>query len=120
MVLDTVLHVLTKAGGESIYGDAFDDEFHSRLRFSHRGIVAMASTGPNTNRSQFFITLDKTEWLQKQHTIFGKVTGDTIFNVLRFADFEVDADDRPLYPPRVTGAVVCAPIWFLILSFHCL
>lgn len=56
---------------------------------------------PNTNRSQFFITLDKCEWLNKKHTIFGKVTGNTIFNVLRMGDVEVDNDDRPVEPPRL-------------------
>lgn len=52
----------------------FADEFHSRLRFNHRGIVAMANeSSPNTNGSQFFFTLDKCDWLDKKHTIFGKV-----------------------------------------------
>lgn len=50
----------TGDGGESIYGGAFKDEFHSRLRFLGRGMVAMANEGSNSNRSQFFITLDKT------------------------------------------------------------
>ena len=61
----TILNV----GGESIYGGPFPDEFHSRLRFSRRGLVAMASSGPCTNQSQFFITLDKTEELQRKHTV---------------------------------------------------
>lgn len=61
-------------GGESIYGDVFGDEFHSRLKFKHRGLVAMANAGPpNSNGSQFFITLDRCDWLDKKHTIFGKV-----------------------------------------------
>lgn len=61
-------------GGESIYGGAFADEFHSRLKFKHRGIVAMANAGsPNSNGSQFFITLDRCDWLDRKHTIFGKV-----------------------------------------------
>ena len=64
----------TLAGGESIYGGVFADEFHSRLRFKHRGLVACAGAGsPNTNGSQFFITLDRCDWLDKKHTIFGKV-----------------------------------------------
>lgn len=55
----------------------FPDEFHSRLRFNHRGIVACANAGtPHSNGSQFFITLDKCEWLDKKNTIFGKVTDD--------------------------------------------
>lgn len=66
----------TGLGGESIYegGRPFVDEFHSRLRFVRRGLVAMANSGvPNDNRSQFFITLDATMELQNKHTIFGKV-----------------------------------------------
>lgn len=62
------------AGGESIYGSAFADEFHSRLRFSHRGLVACANAGsPHSNGSQFFVTLDRCDWLDKKNTIFGKV-----------------------------------------------
>jgi peptidyl-prolyl cis-trans isomerase SDCCAG10 len=96
----------TGTGGESIYGGSFPDEFHSRLRFSHRGIVAMATSGSNTNGSQFFITLAKADELQKKHTIFGKVTGDTIFNVLKMNEFQVDDNDRPLYPPKILGVEV--------------
>ncbi|GMF24510.1 unnamed protein product [Phytophthora lilii] len=63
----------TGKGGESIYGGAFADEFHSRLRFNHRGLLAMANENkPNTNHSQFFFTLDACDFLDKKHTIFGK------------------------------------------------
>ncbi|CAI5957584.1 unnamed protein product [Closterium sp. NIES-65] len=63
-------------GGESIYGEPFRDEFHSRLRFSHRGLVACANAGaPHSNGSQWFFTLDRCDWLDKKHTIFGKVGG---------------------------------------------
>ena len=73
-------------GGESIYGEPFKDEFHSRLRFTHRGLVAMANGGKDDNSSQFFITLGPTNDLNKKHTIFGKVTGDTIYNLVKLAD----------------------------------
>jgi cyclophilin family peptidyl-prolyl cis-trans isomerase len=66
----------TGLGGESCLdgGKPFQDEFHSRLRFVRRGLVAMANSGvPNDNKSQFFITLDATMELQNKHTIFGKV-----------------------------------------------
>ena len=63
--------------GESSFGDPFADEFHSRLRFSHRGILAMANTGRNTNTSHFFFTLGVTAELNGKNTIFGKVVGDT-------------------------------------------
>ncbi|GJR04662.1 peptidyl-prolyl cis-trans isomerase CYP57 [Tanacetum coccineum] len=89
--------------GESIYGGTFADEFHSHLRFNHRGLVACAnSNAPNTNGSQFFITLDRCDWLDKKHTIFGKVTGDSLYNLLNLGEIETDKDDRPLEsPPKI-------------------
>ncbi|EEF46098.1 peptidyl-prolyl cis-trans isomerase CYP57 isoform X2 [Ricinus communis] len=90
----------TGTGGESIYGDVFGDEFHSRLRFNHRGIVACANAGsPHSNGSQFFISLDKCDWLDRKSTIFGKVTGDSIYNLLALGDVETDKNDWPLDPP---------------------
>ncbi|EAS02919.2 peptidyl-prolyl cis-trans isomerase, cyclophilin-type protein (macronuclear) [Tetrahymena thermophila SB210] len=92
----------TGKGGESIYGEPFKDEFHQRLKFSHRGIVAMANESkPNTNTSQFFITFDECTWLDKKHTIFGKVTGDSVYNLLQLQQVETDQNDRPLNPPRI-------------------
>uniref|UniRef100_A0A3Q3WG10 Peptidyl-prolyl cis-trans isomerase n=1 Tax=Mola mola TaxID=94237 RepID=A0A3Q3WG10_MOLML len=64
----------TGTGGESIYGHPFKDEFHSRLRFNRRGLVAMANAGPHDNGSQFFFTLGRADELNNKHTIFGKVT----------------------------------------------
>ncbi|KAF9947089.1 Peptidyl-prolyl isomerase cwc27 [Modicella reniformis] len=99
----------TGMGGESCYegGNPFQDEFHSRLRFVRRGLVAMANSGaPNDNKSQFFITLDATRELQNKHTIFGKVEGDTIYNVLKIGTLEVDTNERPLYPPKITGSTI--------------
>lgn len=63
----------TGTGGQSIYGAPFQDEFHSRLKFVQRGLLAMANTGPNTNNSQFFFTLGPTPALNGKNTIFGKV-----------------------------------------------
>ena len=65
----------TGHGGESIYGGGgFGDEIHQRLKFNHRGQVAMANENrPSSNGSQFFVTLGKCEWLNGKHTIFGKV-----------------------------------------------
>ncbi|KAM0011306.1 putative peptidylprolyl isomerase [Helianthus debilis subsp. tardiflorus] len=93
----------TGTGGESIYGGTFADEFHTRLRFNHRGLVACAnSNAPNTNGSQFFMTLDRCDWLDRKHTIFGKVTGDSLYNLLNMGDIETDKDDRPVdSPPKI-------------------
>lgn len=96
----------TGMGGESIYGKAFKDEFHSRLRFSHRGLLGMANEGPNTNRSQFFLTLDETEELTMKNTIFGKVVGDTIFNLLKLGELETDDHERPLYPAKIKSTSI--------------
>ena len=63
----------TGRGGESMYGAKFQDEFVDTLRHTSAGILSMANAGPNTNGSQFFITLVPTPWLDGKHTVFGKV-----------------------------------------------
>jgi len=63
----------TGAGGESIWGKPFEDEFSEDVAFDRPGLLAMANRGPNTNGSQFFITTVETPWLHMRHTIFGKV-----------------------------------------------
>ncbi|KAG7312751.1 hypothetical protein JYU34_001128 [Plutella xylostella] len=93
-------------GGESIYGEPFKDEFHSRLRFSRRGLVAMANAGKDDNGSQFFFTLAATPELQNKHTIFGKVTGETIYNVLKLSEGLIGPDDCPEHPHKITAADV--------------
>jgi peptidyl-prolyl cis-trans isomerase SDCCAG10 len=91
---------------ESIYGGSFKDEFHSRLKFSHRGIVAMANSKRDDNRTHFFITLDKTPWLDRKNTIFGKVGNNTIYNVIKISEGEVDKNDTPVVLPRILSAKV--------------
>mmetsp|Transcript_30534 Transcript_30534/g.91553 ORF Transcript_30534/g.91553 Transcript_30534/m.91553 type:complete len:218 (-) Transcript_30534:29-682(-) len=60
-------------GGASIYGGTFDDE---AFPFAHAysGLVAMANSGPNTNKSQFYVTLADCTWLDGKHVVFGRVT----------------------------------------------
>ncbi|XP_030765716.1 spliceosome-associated protein CWC27 homolog [Sitophilus oryzae] len=87
-------------GGESIYGEPFKDEFHQRLRFTRRGLLAMANAGKDDNGSQFFFTLEATPELQNKHTIFGKVTGDTVFNMIKLAEGLIE-DERPVYPYKI-------------------
>lgn len=94
------------AGGESIYGHTFKDEIHSRLRFNRRGLVAMANAGKDDNGSQFFFTLGSTPELQSKHTIFGKVAGDTIFNLTKLNEVLVDQEDRPVYDQKILKTVV--------------
>lgn len=98
----------TGTGGESIYGKPFKDEFHQRLRFARRGLVAMANAGPNDNTSQFFFTLGPCNDLNKKHTIFGKVTGDTVYNMITLGDVNVDTNERPVNPSMIKKTKVIA------------
>lgn len=100
----------TGEGGEAIYdGGLFADEFHSRLKFNRRGLLGMANSGKkDDNGSQFFLTLGKTEELNGRNTMFGRVVGDTIYNLMKMgeADLVDEGSERPLYPSMITGTEV--------------
>ena len=103
----------TGHGGESIYenqGGVFEDEFHSRLKFNRRGLLGMANGGAkNDNGSQFFLTLGETPELQGKHTMFGRVEGATIYNLMKMGEAElepVEGSERPVYPTKITGAEI--------------
>lgn len=90
----------TGRGGSSIYGIPFKNELHSRLKFTRHGIVAMAG-GQGKNNSQFFITLGPCSWLNKKYTIFGKITGESIYNVFQFNKLKVDDNDKPTNTKKI-------------------
>lgn len=93
----------TGRGGESIWGSPFEDEVKTGVTFDQSGIVAMANAGPSTNGSQFFITTEKTPWLNMRHTIFGQViSGYDV--VQKIENTAVDSFDRPVTEQKIIKA----------------
>ncbi|KZW02914.1 hypothetical protein EXIGLDRAFT_713819 [Exidia glandulosa HHB12029] len=83
-------------GGESIYGMPFPDEDLSQPLDSE-GLLVMANKGPNTNGSQFFVTLRACPHLDGKHVVFGRVLkGYEVIEAI--ADVPTDEKDRPLQP----------------------
>jgi len=92
-------------GGQSIWGKPFKDEFSSSLTFDKGGYLAMANSGPNTNGSQFFITTAPAPWLNRKHTIFGKVTkGYDVVKKIEKAP--TDSQDRPLDQQQILSITI--------------
>ncbi|TID16180.1 peptidyl-prolyl cis-trans isomerase [Venturia nashicola] len=95
----------TGRGGSSIYGEKFDDEIKPDLKHTGAGILSMANSGPNTNGSQFFITLAPTPWLDGKHTIFGRVS-DGIKIVKSLGMTQTDRDDKPTQEIKIISAYI--------------
>jgi len=95
----------TGAGGESIWGKSFGDEFNATVKFDKPGILAMANRGPNTNGSQFFITTVPTPWLNMRHTIFGTVTSGYDI-VKKIEAVQTGGADRPIETVKIVKAYV--------------
>ena len=85
-------------------GYTFADEFNPKLTHRGAGVLSMANSGPNTNGSQFFITLAATPWLDNRHTVFGEVVEglDIVNQIGRTAT----RSDRPVTPVTIESVKV--------------
>jgi len=95
----------TGKGGESIYGKVFENEYAPNVIFDRAGLLAMANAGPNTNGSQFFITVKPTPWLNGGYTIFGKVI-DGFETVKKIENVKTSVGDRPIKKEFIKRVVV--------------
>ncbi|XP_051536083.1 RING-type E3 ubiquitin-protein ligase PPIL2-like isoform X4 [Myxocyprinus asiaticus] len=97
---------VTGTGGESFLGKPFKDEFRPNLSHTGCGVLSMANSGPNTNKSQFFITFCSCAYLDRKHTVFGRVVGG--FETLTAME-NIESDpktDKPKSEIKVLSATV--------------
>lgn len=94
-------------GGYSIYGEKFEDE-NFNLMHNQPGLLSMANSGPNTNNSQFFITLNETPWLDNLHVVFGIVISG--FDIVKkIESIETGENDKPLQTVTITKSGLIHP-----------
>ena len=88
-------------------GYNFADEFHAELNFDRPYLLAMANAGPNTNGSQFFITVAPTTWLNRKHSIFGEVKDAASQAIVdKIATAKTGANDKPVQAIKITSVTI--------------
>ena len=88
-------------------GYNFADEFHGELNFDRPYLLAMANAGPNTNGSQFFITVAPTTWLNRKHSIFGEVKDAASQAIVdKIAAAKTGANDKPVQAIKITSVTI--------------
>jgi peptidyl-prolyl cis-trans isomerase A (cyclophilin A) len=86
-------------------GYQFEDEFHPTLKHDQAGTLSMANAGPNTNGSQFFLTVAPAPWLDNRHSVFGRVVeGQQV--ATRISELPRDSGDRPRKPVILQRVVI--------------